>query len=147
MMEPADGTRVLGDHTMGIKVVWDNEQNTIIRYVYEGRWGWDDLYTARAEVKTMLGSVPHKVGIIVDMRNSSLLPSGTISRARHLATSSPTSHSNEGPTIIVGANGLVRSIFDVMRKIYGETIENRKYYFASSLEEARTMFTDRLSLS
>jgi hypothetical protein len=121
---------------MGVRVVWHNDKKTIIRYIYENRWSWEDLYTARLEVKAMLESVPHKVGIIVDVRNSSILPSGTLARAKYIASSSPTLHHNEGVTVILGASGLVRSIYDVMRKIYPYTMRERKYYFASTLEEA-----------
>jgi hypothetical protein len=130
---------------MGIRVVWDNDKKSIIRYIYENRWSWEDLYTARLEVKAMLESVSHKVGIIVDVRNASILPNGTLSRAKHIASSSPTLHHNEGITVILGAGGLVRSIYDVMLKIYRDTMRERKYYFASSLEEAHSILTKQLS--
>jgi hypothetical protein len=124
---------------MGIEVTWDNDSNTILRYIYSGRWTWGDLDRVREQAAKLEASVPHRVDVIVDVQNSSLLPSGTISRARQVATSAPTTHPNEGITVIVGAGAFVRSIYDVMLKVYPEMIRRRGIFFAQTLPEARDL--------
>lgn len=122
---------------MGITILWDNEEKTIIRYVYEGRWVWDDLHHARVQVHEMLNTVNHPVGIIVDVRESTLVPNGALSQGRQFATTSPTTHPNEGRTIIVGANTFLRSMYDLFRKIYTTLSGNLDVDFAPTLESAR----------
>ncbi len=130
---------------MGIRVIWDNEDRTILRYVYEGRWDQADFNKAYAEAKTMLDSVNHKVGIIIDVQKSHLIPNGIISRSRNLVT---TPSLNEGTNVIVGANGFIRSLVDTFTKIWRHgPLEHRQIIFASTLEEARKMLSARSGVS
>lgn len=124
---------------MSIKVLWDDTDKTIIRYMYEGRWTWDDFQNAYVEAKVMLDEVNHKVALIIDVRNSSLLPNGILSRAKN---QSRTRHPNEDTVVIVGANAFVRAIYDVMRNLYSDAIQKRGYYLASTLEEAHTLLAN-----
>jgi len=124
---------------MSIKVLWDNTEKTIIRYMYEGRWTWDDFQIAYTEAKVMLDEVNHKVALIIDVRNSSLLPNGILSRAKNQTR---TRHPNEDTVVIVGANAFVRAIYDVMRNLYADAIQKRGYYLASTVEEAHTLLAN-----
>ncbi len=128
---------------MGIEVVWDSDAKTVIRYIYNGRWTWQDLDKAREEAGKLEASVTYRVDVIVDVQNSSLLPNGTISRARQVAVTAPTTHPNEGITVIVGAGAFVRSIYDVMLKVYPEMIRRRGIFFAKTLPEAREMIVQQ----
>jgi hypothetical protein len=43
---------------MGIEIRWDNDEKTIIRETYNGRWTWDDFYLRiTGEVPPMMKSV------------------------------------------------------------------------------------------
>lgn len=124
---------------MGIRVIWDNEEKTILRYVYEGRWDQTDFNKAYAEAKTMLDGVNHKVGIIIDVQDSHLIPNGIISRSRPVVTNPSL---NEGLIVIVGANAFIRSLADTFGRIWRRgPLESRKMVFASSLEEARKILS------
>ena len=122
---------------MGIEVSWDNEAKTIVKYVYEGRWTLQDFDNAREQAAKLEETVPHRVDVIVDVRNSSLVPTGTISRGKQVITTTPVSHPSEAMAIIVGAGPLVRSIYDVVSKVYPEIVRRRGFRFARSMEEAR----------
>ncbi len=124
---------------MGIEVRWDNEAKTIIRYIYDGRWTWEELDGARDAAAKLEESVSDRINVIVDVQNSKLLPNGTISRARQVATTAPASHPKEGITVIVGAGAFVRSIYDVMHKVYPEIIQRRGLFLAKSLDEAHSI--------
>jgi hypothetical protein len=100
---------------MGIKVTWDNEDHSAIRYDYEGKWTWNDLYEAVKECHRLLDSVNYKVDSIIDLEHSSLLPENALSHGQSVVKMS---HPNQGIMIVVGANALVRSLLDIYKRIY-----------------------------
>ena len=124
---------------MGIQVSWENEEKTIIHYVYDGRWTLQDFDDARLEAAKLEETVTHRVDVIVDVRKSSLVPTGAISRGKQVMTTTPSSHPNEGTAVIVGAGPLVRSIYDVVSKVYPEIVRRRGFRFARSIEEAHDL--------
>jgi len=130
---------------MGIDVIWDNEAKTIIRYVYDGRWTWEDFDKARALAVQLEDTVPHQVDAIVDVQKSSVLPTGTITRAREVGGTAPVLNPKEGISVIVGAGAFVRSIYDVLRKVYPELIRRRGLFFAKSLDEARAIIAQHVA--
>jgi len=129
---------------MGIEVNWDNEAKTIITYVYEGRWTLQDFDNARLEAAKLEETVTHRVDVIVDVRKSSLVPTGTISRGKQVITTTPVSHPQEGMAVIVGAGPLVRSIYDVVNKVYPEIVRRRGFRFARSLDEAHSLIAQEV---
>ena len=121
---------------MGIAVVWDNSEHTIIRFIYSGQWSLDNFYQALGESHQLLDTVTHRVGVIIDMENSKLVPNGVLSHGKNV---SMRKHPNLGKSIIVGAGGLVRTLFDVYRKVYRTSFDDTAYLFAGSLDEARSL--------
>ena len=121
---------------MSISVVWDNPEHTIIRYIYNGQWSLDNFYQALNESHQMMDSVDYRVGLIIDMENSKLVPNGVLSHGKNV---SMRKHPNQGKSIIVGAGGLVRTLFDVYRKVYRTTFDDTAYHFVTSLDEARSL--------
>lgn len=119
---------------MGIKVIWDNDEKTIIRYCYDSQWTLSDFNEAYTESRALLNTVDHKVHFIIDIRDSHILPNGALSRGRTI-TNSP--HPNEGRTAIVGANAVIRAVMNLFRRIYGAKFEESKFIFVDSLENAR----------
>lgn len=121
---------------MGITVLWDNPEHTIIRFIYNGQWSLDNFYQALSESHQLLDTVTYRVGVIIDMENSKLVPNGVLSHGKNV---SMRKHPNLGKSIIVGAGGLVRTLFDVYRKVYRTSFDDSAYVFASTLDEARSL--------
>jgi len=119
---------------MGISVNWDNSEHTIIRFIYDGAWNLNDLFDALQDARDLMDTVDYSVAGIVDMRESRLMPNGALSLGRNVTMRK---HPNQGKTMIVGASGFVRTLYDVYRKVYRNTFDESSYVFASSLEEAR----------
>jgi hypothetical protein len=117
---------------MSIIAVWDNEERTVIRHIYEGRWDWSDFYRALQESNSMMDEVSYKVGLIIDVESSSLVPSSAISR---IGGFRGRSHRNTGMTALVGANLFVRLLYDLFQKVYGGMTAD--FVMVSSLDEAR----------
>jgi len=118
---------------MGVKVQWDNTEKTIVRYIYEGRWTWDEFYAVQDELARMLETVNYKVDIIADMRASAGSPSGSLAHARRVLTSR---HPQTGITVLMGANRFVKLLVDVVRQAYPALFEQYNVRLASSIEEA-----------
>ncbi len=127
---------------MGIVVQWDNPEQTIVRFLYSGQWTFGDLFDAMQIARELMDSVHHPVHGIVDMQDSKLMPNGALSLGRNVTMRK---HPNQGKTIIVGASGFARTLYDVYRKVYRTTFDESAYAFASSLEEARLMLTPQVT--
>lgn len=123
---------------MSISVTWDNDEKTVIRYEYSGRWTLEDFNAAYLAAREMVSQCDYTVHFIIDVRDSTLIPSGALSRGRGVV-SSPLP--NEGRTVVVGANALIRSIMDVFQKIHGRKIDQSKFTLAGSMEEAYSILS------
>ena len=121
---------------MGITVVWDNPEQTILRYIYNGQWNLDNFYIALQESRDMMDTVNHRVGLIIDVQNSKLVPNGVLSHGKNVALRK---HPNQGLSVIVGASGFVRTLFDVYKKVYRSSFDESGYAFTATLDDARNL--------
>jgi hypothetical protein len=94
---------------MPITVEWDNPQKTIIRQTHLGTWTWEEYYAAADQTLVMLNSVDYQIHLMIDMQQSSMLPSGALSHA----AIAERDHRNNGKVFLVGANRLVQSLYKV----------------------------------
>lgn len=129
---------------MAIRVEWDDSSQYAVRYVYEGSWNWDEFQQARKQARLLMDTVDHKVDIIIDVVQTGILPNNILSRANSIPRER---HPNEGTIIIVGANPLIRFLYDVARRIYAEVIDYRGYRMVANLEEARSIARSRTDRS
>jgi hypothetical protein len=119
---------------MNIAVIWDNDEKTIIRYIYEKNWTWADVNTALKDASALLDTVDHKVDIIMDFRQSTMMiPMGALSHAKR-ALSNPR-HDNIHLTVLVG-DAFVLKMADVSLKLSQKLAGNWELKFASTLDEA-----------
>ncbi len=121
---------------MGIIVDWDNPEKTVIRFVYSGQWTFGDLFDAMQASRELMDTVDHPVHGIIDMQESKLMPNGALSLGRNVTMRR---HPNQGKSIIVGASGFARTLYDVYRKVYRTTFDESAFAFASTLDEARQL--------
>ncbi len=118
---------------MPVSVIWDNEEQTIIRYVFEGRWTLDELFVVMEQEDQMIASVEHMVDIIVDFQNSGTVPDHLIANFPKIFESSSASHPNVGITVIVGAAGFAEMLANIFSKVFTRMVT------ASTLEQARAI--------
>jgi hypothetical protein len=119
---------------MGINVQWDNSEQTVIRFVYNGSWNMSDLFEALQDSRDLMDTVDYTVAHIVDLRESKLMPNGALSLGRNVTMRK---HPRQGKTVIIGASGFVKTLYDVFRKVYRASFDDSAYTFATSLDEAR----------
>jgi hypothetical protein len=121
---------------MSVAVVWDDDEKSIIRFIFEGSWTLDELYTAFDEQSQMLDSVDHKVDVIVDFRESNAVPEHLIGNFSRIFQSSGSSHPNTGMTVLVGVGGFAQILADLFSKFFA------RLPTTTTLEEAHTIIAD-----
>jgi hypothetical protein len=98
---------------MPIKLYWDNEEKTIARYDFEGRWTWDEYLTIMADLAEMMRSVDHTVNAIGNMKLGIMPTSGSaMSLARAALRKLP---ANRG-IIVVVTNPLVSAMLSMFKQ-------------------------------
>ena len=119
---------------MTIHVKWGNNDKTILIWVFEAAWDWDEFYASQEKSTAMLETVSsHIVDVIADMRHTRSLPSDMLSRYRQ---SRQFIAANEGRTVIV-ANLLVKTLAITYNSIFSRSAD--KLLVADTLEEAYSL--------
>jgi hypothetical protein len=123
---------------MGITVLWDNDEQTAIRYVLDGTWTWEDMRAAIATSNAMLEQANRKIDFLYDMTHSDGIPNGILSHLRSLVGRE---QPNTGRQLIVGAKksvttAMARRLLSIVEKVYGA---NWQIAFADTLDEARAL--------
>jgi hypothetical protein len=132
---------------MGIRVNWDNDEQTIILCAFDGRWSWNDLYTALDTVQEMSDSVDHRVDAIINFSKADLIPSGSIfsldgkKQAQKLASKASEAR---GLIVIAGANAFIRGVYDTFR-MFDKNISSG-VYFVDSVKHARSLLLERQTI-
>jgi hypothetical protein len=123
---------------MSIKVSWDNEAKTIIRYDFEGDWNWEEFHVAAQEAFKLTRSVEHTVDTISNFLPGTRLPANAFLQFRRAMVDAP---KNRGVTAIAGNSSFITrmvSVFSKVNKRLGERL-----VVVASLEEARKVLAER----
>lgn len=119
-----------------IRVEWDNQEKTVVRFTYTGKWTWDEFYIHIKKTNEMMDTVDHICVSIVDMSNSGNLPLGASVHIRNIIRQSM-SHNNSGISVFINAETLVKMIIDALRMNYPDIKDFSNFIYAKSIEEAR----------
>ena len=120
---------------MPIQLEWDAETNSTLRFVYTGKWTWDELHSSVSEAQRLIEATRQTVNLIIDLTDSRLIPSGSFTG--HIRGASSRMPDNTGLVIIVGNSLMLKVIQKVMSIIPGR--ETKKGFVLSTLDEARNL--------
>jgi hypothetical protein len=118
---------------MAIITQWDNDEKTIVRHDFQGRWTWEEFFAADRRASELVDSVTHRVDIISNMRE------GIMPREAALANARSVIHrlkSNIG-VIVVVVNPLLAVTTTVFKKVDKDF--DRVVRAANSLQDARQL--------
>jgi len=123
---------------MPIQIVWDNDEHNTLRYDVSGKWTWEELFKARDEVYAHMNGVAHeRVDAIINFNGGFNVPSGALNQIQQLREDP---HAKAGLTVMVGANGFMRTMFGTFTKVYNSTTGHTvDFLYAKTLEEARDL--------
>jgi hypothetical protein len=122
---------------LSISAVWDNPEHTIIRVTYLQGWTPEDFVRLLNQIYQMIDSASHEVDLIHEVRHSRRPPARLLSLARHVKEKR---HPRQGLHIVVGATLFIRALTEVTSRIIPEA---KNVLFVSSLEEARSLITEK----
>jgi hypothetical protein len=94
-------------------------------------WDLNDYHRAMQQLTDVAKASGERLHVIADFSQSPSLPAGALTHMSR--TSSDTSR--RGLVVVVGANGIVRTIGNVLFRI--NPVGTHDIYFAKTLEEAR----------
>lgn len=122
---------------MGVNIFWDNEEQTILRFICEPQWTLDDLRAARLQGDEMATSVHHNVGMILDA------PTTIPAEVRHYNFTGFTKTSSQVQVMVVIANRpILRALFSLIIKVSPDAALVIR--LAKDLNEARTIVKTHL---
>lgn len=116
---------------MPIKIVWGNDEKTIVTHIYVGKWTLDEFHQAVDENAALMNSVSHPVDMIADLTQSDGLPPRMLSAVGSVLRKTP---KNQGMSVVVGADRFVTIMLDVALTIAPKL--KSTYRHAPTLDEA-----------
>lgn len=118
---------------MPITVAWDNEEKTIVRVTYSGRWTWEEAYTIPAKIRTLIAGLDYEVATIHDMRDANFLPSGAITHTRDIL-SKPLD--KVGLVVLIGNSRFIEAMYQIFKKLYPRIVEQMNFRLVMTEAEA-----------
>lgn len=128
---------------MSVTTVWLDDGQSILGYVIEGNWTWDEMHAAVHQANALMDTISHQVDFIVDMRHGGLIPSDVFTNIRQLAVSVPPHPNYGGTTVFVEANTLVRTLMNMVSNIFRQLKQYHTFMFAVTIEEAYTVIAEQ----
>lgn len=122
---------------MGVQIIWDDAEQTVLRYDIAGDWTWDDLKQGRQQVFQILDSaVNDRIYAIVHFVEGKIsIPNGGMQHFKELIRYG---HPKAGLTVIVGASWLMKSAAGTFKNAYTAFTGRRvNFEYADSLDAAR----------
>lgn len=113
---------------MGIEIVWENEEKSIVRWVFSGDFTWEDYEEGSEKLESMIVDVNHNFATIFDLSQMTALPRYAVSQYPKLIRDVP---AKQEYLIIVSLNRLVRSLGRIFTRVYRMNI-----HFVPTLEDA-----------
>ncbi|MDX1993163.1 MAG: hypothetical protein SF029_12290 [bacterium] len=124
---------------MGISVVWDNAEKTILRYDIQGAWTWDELRAAMDEIFTRMDESPvPRIGTIANFVEGVKVPGDAV---RRVGEFTGRGHPRAGLTVIVGAGFLLKTAFAGLKRAAALAGKSVDFAYADNLAQARTIIS------
>jgi hypothetical protein len=121
---------------MGVSTRWMDDGRTILGYIFEDNWTWEEMRLAIEQANRYMDTVAHLVDFIADTRDGGLIPSDVFANVRQFAVSVPPHANYGGTTVFVGSSMLVRTLMNMVVYIYQQLNQYHKFVFAGTLDEA-----------
>jgi hypothetical protein len=119
---------------MAITIEWVDEEKTIIKWMYQGQWTWDELAAALRTQNERLGNINEDIPVIVDMRESYLLPQNVLGNLKpmgELLSLTPSKF-----VVMIITNSYVKTIFNTYTKAFPKAGGNTERVIVSTWDEA-----------
>jgi hypothetical protein len=125
---------------MPIRIAWDDDAETILRWDFEGAWDWDMVYTATQQSILMRRSSVSgaDVSVILNMEQAAPLQTGALTHTRNALKLNP---EGRDLVVIVGRSAYLQTLIVIFRNMnlaLGEQV-----FSADTLDQARALIRER----
>lgn len=124
---------------MGIRVEWDDEQHTIIRYIFDRTWEWEDFFQAKATAYAMIEAAQRKISVIMDPPRDTVMPRNMLT---HFGSAMRKKHPNTAVVVVVIRTQFLRSMANLLMRVSNTAKDS--LCLVATLEEAREIARERL---
>lgn len=125
---------------MGIQVLWDNDEKTIIRYIFDADWSWNDFFNAFRQAKALIDVETNDVGVIMEATRPVLhFPPNFLT---HMKKALKGRHPRTKIVVAIIRNPFARTIVQSLMKITGH--DGKLIHICDSVDHARTLILDHL---
>lgn len=123
---------------MPIQVDWDNAEQNIVRWDFNGHWTWDDVKEALARSIALRQSVDYASSVILNFENSDSLPMGAVTQMMRGMAALP---EKREMVVIAGTGTLLKSLVAIYLKVRRgskdrvglvETLKQAREYIAAA---------------
>ena len=126
---------------MSIDVQWHDDTRRAVRLTFHAGWTWQGLEAAITAADALIASVPHRVDLLIDLRQAGRLP-GDFMQAAGEVFASGEARANEGRRIVIGAGPILRAAYGAFLRLNRKAAE-RPLIFAGSLSDAQAVLDGR----
>ncbi len=123
---------------MPVEFRWDNEEQTVIRFVATGLWNWNDFHKAMRRATFWLDSVSHSVETIIDLRAGVKLPAGALGHVRSLGKRIHPNGTDRA--VLIGLEGSVAKPLGGAEGVYRDGV--RLLRFVATEDEALAVIAE-----
>jgi hypothetical protein len=125
---------------MAIRVIWDTEEKTIVQYIVEPDWTWDEFFAAKEQANALMDTVCHKLGVFLLMPSDGVIPLDVLANTRKGLRHK---HPNTVVIVVVSDRPFVRTMIETIRAL--PPLGDHGLETASTLDEARAIVRERLN--
>ncbi len=124
---------------MGIHVVWDDAEQSIIRWDFDPEWDWNEFWSAFNTSIQMAEGYTRRVDVIPNVTNTKRLPIGALGAFKTVDTKMP---DFTKLVVVAGSDSVTR----LMIKTFAQINRIDSWRTATTVEEARAIIAaDRRS--
>jgi hypothetical protein len=124
---------------MTVQIAWEDDSKRVLRFDLDENWTWDEFFAAKNESYDLINSVPHKVGVIVNISSRTALKPKLLSNTRKALSDK---HPNTFVVVIVVANSFTRTTIGLLYNSI--RFSSMRVEIAASLDEAHVIIDQRL---
>ncbi len=121
---------------MPISVRWENNEKTIVRWEFDGRWTWNDYYDALEQSDRLLDSIQRSADLLVNMQQTNFIANGYPAQFRRVSRF----HPKAGIAVLVITNAFIETMLRMMMRFQPQSAH--RIIIARSLEKAQSILQE-----
>lgn len=122
---------------MGVQVMWDNDEKTIVRYIFEEHYSWDEFATTAQQHLEMMTTTDAPIGVILEYPKNMRPPLYALSIGKeYISRRDPRNYL----IVVATTSPLLQGLIGLFKRFYPN--DGEYIVIVSSVEEARRLLRE-----